>query len=89
MSRAVCPRCGSVGTRGIKGGPFQRLMAALRGQAVIYCARCGWRGRQAPLAESPAHERRTGRPVDPPAPLPDLASLDGQLGAVRGDRRER
>ena len=89
MSMTVCPRCGSVGTRGIKGGPFQRLVAAVRRQAVIYCARCGWRGRQAPLAETPAFERRTALPVEPPAPSPDLASLDGQLAAVRGERWER
>lgn len=53
MSSAVCPQCGSLRTRAVRGNPLQQLVAVLRRQAVIVCGRCGWKGRQFRLPERP------------------------------------
>ena len=46
MSDFVCPQCGSLRTRTVRGNPIQLIVALVRRQAVIACGRCGWQGRQ-------------------------------------------
>ena len=53
MSSAVCPQCGSLRTRAVRGNPIQQIVALVRRQAVIACGRCGWKGRQFRLQERP------------------------------------
>ena len=65
MSNAVCPQCGSLRTRSVRGNPIQLIVALVRRQAVIACGRCGWQGRQFRLPErsdSDSHgpDRRPG-----------------------------
>ena len=57
---AVCPQCGSLRTRSVPANPLQWIFAFLRGQRVITCHRCGWRGRQSPLKDAPAPRAESG-----------------------------
>ena len=51
VSNAVCPQCGSLRTRTVRGNPLQQIVAVVRRQTVIACGRCGWKGRQFRLPE--------------------------------------
>ena len=67
MSNAVCPRCGSLRTRAVRGNPIQLVVALVRRQTVIACGRCGWQGRQFRLeanASNPTHESTRSRDDD-------------------------
>lgn len=65
----------------MKGGVIQRLVAAVRGQAVVVCGRCGWQGRQHRLRDQAGASRQTtSLPSQSGVPV-DLAVLDGQLKA--------
>jgi hypothetical protein len=72
---AVCPQCGSLRTRSVSANPLQWILALLRGQRVITCHRCGWRGRQSPLKDAPAR-RADGGGSRPSARAIDYAALD-------------
>jgi hypothetical protein len=59
----------------VPANPLQRIVAFLRGQHVITCHRCGWRGRQAPLKEAPA-ARAAGEASRSSARALDYTALD-------------
>ena len=80
----LCPRCGSAQTRLIKGGALDRALALMRGQQVIVCGRCGWRGRQMPVRDRRRSMRLEGAAV-PPADA--AADSDVELLAAAGDER--
>jgi hypothetical protein len=88
---SVCRRCGSIKTQRIQGSTLERILAHLLRQQVLFCGRCGWRGRVKPMDSGDrGHDRRRHRrrgrhqpatpdltePVDPI----DLDALDKALG---------
>lgn len=75
----------------IRGGILQRLIAWVTWQKVLYCSRCGWRGRarlaRTADAEKSSHRRSRRRrhvsdtALAPPVSDVDLDALDRALGS--------
>ena len=61
VSSAVCPQCGSLRTRAVRGNPLQQIVAVVRRQVVIACGRCGFTGRSSRLAERSDAAAAAGR----------------------------
>ena len=55
---AVCRKCGSTRTQVIGGAPLERVLALLLGQRIVFCGRCGWRGRVRTLSDAPRSGQR-------------------------------
>jgi hypothetical protein len=56
----VCRKCGSTRTQIIGGAPLERVLAGILRQRVVFCGRCGWRGR-VPISSGVPHSGRRRR----------------------------
>lgn len=75
---AVCRKCGSTRTQIIGGAPFERVLALLLRQRVVFCGRCGWRGRVRTLSDAPhsGHRRRRHQPAETGAVREPVSTVD-------------
>jgi hypothetical protein len=79
-----CASCGSIRTRAIKGGVFERIVAMLSNQYVLVCGRCGWRGRgrrSSSVARSAHRGARSSRPM-----VTAESQTDGHIDLTALDR---
>ena len=84
--------CGSMRTRGVKGGVFERILAMLLSRQVFVCSRCGWRGRgrrPAGVMKSTQRHARGSRVPDSLADTRTDAQIDLTFARTgNGNRRD-
>jgi hypothetical protein len=86
---AACRRCGSLRTQIIHGSTLDRVLTRVLRQRVLFCGRCGWRGRARTVAHGESSDRRIHREairdkemVREPVADFDLDAFDRALGAT-------